>query len=65
MTLLINVRETERAITNGELRETEREITNGELREISNIRYTRHKQSNNKKKTHNTICVGHHYSQLM
>ena len=38
MTLLINVRETERAITNGELRET------------SNIRYTRQRSTTNEAK---------------
>ena len=39
------------------LENTEGAIKNGQSRETGNIGYTR------RKKTHNTICVGHHYAQ--
>ena len=49
---MINVRETEGSIKNGQSMES-----------VSNVN-TRHKTETNKtKKTHNTICMGHHYRQ--
>ena len=42
------------------LEDTEWAITNGQSREIDNIGHTRRRQT---KQKHNTIYVGHHYSQ--
>ena len=48
--LLINVREYRRGNA----------IINGQYRETGNIIYTRRRKTSQK---HNTICVGHHYTQ--
>jgi hypothetical protein len=42
------------------LENTEWTIKNGQSREIGNIGYTRRRQE---KQIHNTICVGHQYTQ--
>jgi hypothetical protein len=43
------------------LENTEGPIKNGQSTETdNNIEYTRHRQT---KQKHNTICVGHHYTQ--
>ena len=42
------------------LENTERTIKNGQSRETGNIGHTRRRKT---KQKHNTICVGHHYSQ--
>ena len=42
------------------LENTEGAIENGQSREPGNIGYTRRRQT---KQKHNTICVGHHYTQ--
>jgi len=42
------------------LENTEGAINNGQSRETGNIGYTRRRQI---KQKHNTICVGHHYTQ--
>ena len=42
------------------LENTEGEITNGQYRETGNKVHTRRRQT---KQKHNTICVGHHYTQ--
>jgi hypothetical protein len=39
---------------------TEGAIKNGQFRETGNIGHTRRRQT---KQKHNTICVGHHYTQ--
>jgi hypothetical protein len=39
---------------------TEGAIKNGQSRETDNIGYTRGRRT---KQKHNTICVGHHYTQ--
>ena len=40
---------------------TEGAIQNGQSRETGNIGYTRWRKTEQKK--HNTVCVGHHYTQ--
>ena len=42
------------------LENNEGTIKNGQSRETDNIRYTRRRKT---KQKHNTICVGHHYTQ--
>ena len=42
------------------IRKYRRAVKNGQSRETGNIRYTRLRKT---KQKHNTICVGHHYSQ--
>jgi len=42
------------------LENTEGAITNIQSRETGNIGYTRRRQT---KQKHNTICVGHHFTQ--
>jgi hypothetical protein len=42
------------------LENTEGSIKNGQSRETGNRGYTRRRQT---KQKHNTICVGHHYTQ--
>jgi len=42
------------------LENTEGAIKNGQSRETGNIGYTRWRKT---KQKHNTICVGHHYTQ--
>jgi hypothetical protein len=42
------------------LENTEGAIKNGQSRETGNIGYTRRRKT---KQKHNTICVGHHYTQ--
>jgi hypothetical protein len=42
------------------VREYRRGNQNGQSRETGNIGYTRQRQT---KQKHNTICVGHHYTQ--
>jgi len=44
------------------LEKTEGAIINGQSRETSNIVYTRRRKTNQK---HNTICVGHHYTNTI
>ena len=42
------------------LENTEGAIKNGQYRETGNTGYTRRRKT---KQKHNTICVGHHYTQ--
>jgi len=42
------------------LENTEGATENGQSKETGNIGYTRRRQT---KQRHNTICVGHHYTQ--
>jgi hypothetical protein len=42
------------------LEKTEGTIKNGQSRKTGNIGHTRRKEA---KQKHNTICVGHHYTQ--
>ena len=47
------------------LENTEGAIKNGQSRETGNTRHTRRRQTKRRqtKQKHNTICVGHHYTQ--
>ena len=49
-----------RSVMEQMLENTEGAIKNGQFRETGNIGYTRLSQT---KQKHNTICVGHHYTQ--
>ena len=42
------------------MKEYRRAIDSGKSRETGNIGYTRRRQT---KQKHNTVCVGHHYTQ--